>query len=70
MTPTERQRERRRRMREAGWLRLDVAIPPELWRRLEPCLKTYCPYDSQGFPGYALVRWLNAVLPKRNTGIK
>jgi hypothetical protein len=42
----------------AGYKRLDVYIPPELWATLQPLLE---PYGGEKFPGYALIQFLKDV---------
>ena len=52
------QRKRRALMHMEGYKRLEINIPPELWRRLEPKLK---PYGGKHYPGLAVVKLLGNI---------
>jgi hypothetical protein len=55
MTPAERQKEYRDSLTRQGYRRLDIWIPPKVWRKLEPHLREY---GGGTHPGHALVRFL------------
>ena len=48
-------------MREHGYKRLVIEIPPNLWKRLQPHLEHY---QGKTHPGYALVKLLEEWTPE------
>lgn len=55
---TQAQKDYRKRLKEAGYIRLEINIPPELFKRLKPHLKHY---HNGAFTGKAIVNLLNQI---------
>lgn len=55
---TQAQKDYRKRLKEAGYIRLEINIPPELFKRLKPHLRYY---HNKAFTGKAIVNLLNQI---------
>lgn len=55
---TQNQRQYRNRLRENGYVRLEINIPPELFEKLKPHLQHY---HNGEFTGKAIVNLLNEI---------